>query len=81
MPTEDPVILRRRKAYTLAKQLKLDRDARIALARILLWRDVESWKELDDSQIQRLLDAMEGFALISYILTGATPPLPQPATV
>lgn len=78
MEQPDPVILRKRKAYTLAKQLRLTRDDRIELARVLLWEDVESWRDLTDDQIRRLLDAMEGHVFLMHIITGATPPLPQP---
>lgn len=70
-------ILRRRKAFQIAQRLGLDRDDRLELARVLLWCDVESWKDLDDSQIRRILDALEGFALVNYILTVHNP-LPQP---
>lgn len=78
MAQEDPVIQRRRKAHALAKQLGLSRDDRIELARVLLWRDIESWKQLDDAQVMRLLDAMDGYVYLTYLKTGATPPLPQP---
>jgi multidrug transporter EmrE-like cation transporter len=36
----------------------------LMFAEVLLWRDVPSWSGLDDSEIQRLLDAFEGYALI-----------------
>jgi hypothetical protein len=75
----DNEVMLRRKAYALAKQLRLDRDDRIEFARMLLWRDLDSWKDLTLPEILRLLDALEGYPLIHYIVTGCTPPLPQPA--
>ena len=48
----------------LAKQLRFSRADRLMFAEVLLWRDVPSWSGLDDSEIQRLLDAFEGYALV-----------------
>ncbi len=53
----------------LAKRLRLPREDRIQLAEVLLWKDVASWKDLSDDDIQRLLDAFEGYALISHLRT------------
>ena len=58
---------RRRKIFLLADDAGLDRDARISLACYLLRRDIVSWKHLDDSQVNRLLDALEGFQLIAEL--------------
>lgn len=63
-PAEGPEA-RRRKVYMLAKQLRMSRQDRLEFAECLLWRDVSSWSKLDDSEIQRLLDAFEGYAMIS----------------
>lgn len=54
----------RRKVYQRAKELGLSRDERLHLAEILLRRDVRSWSDLDEAQVLRLLDAIEGFELI-----------------
>ena len=62
-PTEGPDA-RRRKVYMLAKRLRMSRQDRIEFAECLLWRDVRSWSELDDGEVQRLLDAFEGYAMI-----------------
>lgn len=59
---------RRKKAFALADELALTRQDRIDLAEAILWRDVESWKHLNDEQISRLLDAMEGYEKISHLL-------------
>jgi len=58
----------------LAKQLGMTREDRVQFAEVLLWKDVGSWKDLVDEDIQRLLDAFEGYALISYLRTQQEPP-------
>ena len=59
---------RRRKIFWHADQIGLTRDERIELAQYLLRRDVVSWKNLEDDQVDRLLDALEGWALIRTLL-------------
>lgn len=58
----------------LAKRLELTREDRVQLAEVLLWKDVASWKDLSDEDVQRLLDAFEGYALISHLRTQQEPP-------
>lgn len=58
---------RRRKMYLLARELWLTREDRLDLAEKLLWRDVESWKDLSEPEINRMLDALEGFVLIQFL--------------
>lgn len=53
----------------LAKRYKLSRAERLELSAVLLWRDVESWNDLTDAEIVRVLDAFEGFALINHLMT------------
>ena len=60
---------RRRKLFVYADEIGLTRDERIELAEIILRRDLTTWKGLDDEQVTRLLDAMEGFLLITYQLS------------
>lgn len=60
---------RRRKAFKLADDIGLDRDQRIEFARALLWRDITSWSNLEPEQVDRLLDAMEGWVFIEHIRT------------
>lgn len=55
---------RRKKAYAVAREIGLTDEERHALAGYVLRRDATSWKSLSDSQMTRLLDAMEGFVLI-----------------
>lgn len=66
---------RRRKLFSLADELGLNRDDRIELSRCLLWRDITSWSSLTPEQIDRLLDALEGYVLVKFLLThpGARP--------
>lgn len=61
---------RRRKLYMEAKRIGLCREDRIDLARMILRRDVTSWTELNEEQTTRMLDALEGFVLINWILVG-----------
>lgn len=60
-------VARRRKSFLLCDEVGLDRDQRLELAEYLLRRDVTSWNHLDDDQIGRLLDALEGYQLISEL--------------
>jgi hypothetical protein len=55
---------RRRKIHVLAKELGMSDDDRIEFARALLWRDITSWSQLNDDQVYRLLDALEGARLV-----------------
>jgi hypothetical protein len=60
---------RRRKLFQLADELSLTRDERIELSRAILWRDIMSWKDLTDEQMDRLLDALEGAEKVIWLLT------------
>ncbi len=60
---------RRRKLFRLADDLTLTRDERIELSRVILWRDIDSWKQLDDAQVGRMLDALEGGEKIIWLLS------------
>ncbi len=55
---------RQRKLFLLAKEIGLRREERIDLAQIVLRRDIVSWKELDDAQVCRMLDALEGYQYV-----------------
>ena len=59
---------RRRKLFVLADKIGLTREERIEISEAMLWRDIVSWKELDDDQVSRMLDALEGYVLVSYLL-------------
>jgi hypothetical protein len=60
---------RRRKLFVYSKQLGLTTNERIELAEMLLRRDIKSWKDLDDGQVDRMLDAIEGALLVTYLLS------------
>jgi hypothetical protein len=66
---EGPARQRRRKAHMMCDKYGFVREDRLELARVLLWRDVESWTDLDDAEISRLLDALEGFAFVHWLMT------------
>lgn len=67
-PTVDPAERKRRKAHLLANELGLMRGERMQLAEQILLRDVTSWKQLEEHDYDRLLDAMCGFQLICRLL-------------
>lgn len=69
---------KRRKAYMYATRLGLSKAERLELAEALLWRDVESWQALDEQQLDRLLDGLEGYALINHLLITRSPATPRP---
>ena len=52
----------------LADELGFTRAERLELAEILLRRDISSWKQLNEAQYDRLLDAFEGWGLIGRLL-------------
>lgn len=66
--SNDMLAARRRKLMVLAKEAGLTRDDRIELGRAILWRDITSWSQLDDAQVLRLLDALEGHSKIEWLL-------------
>lgn len=57
----------KRKLFVWAKHFKLSDDDRIEFAQYLLRRDITSWKQLDEDQVYRLLDAFEGHHLLSVL--------------
>ena len=64
---------RRRKAHMLSKSIGLSHDDRIDLASMLLRRTVKSWTELDEAQTIRILDALEGYELITHLVETRPP--------
>lgn len=71
---------RRLKLFALADHLDLKRDDRIELAKAILHRDILSWRHLDPSQVDRMLDALEGAILVQeiYRQRPVTHPVTQP---
>lgn len=66
----DSRVVRLRKAMHYADIHGLTRQDRHDLAETILRRDVRSWAELDAGQLERLLDAFEGHALLAHLLAG-----------
>lgn len=63
----DDVERRRRKLYMKAREMQLSKSDRIDLAQYFLRRDYTSWKDLSDREVCRMLDAFEGYELLSFI--------------
>lgn len=64
---------KRGKLFVYADQFGLTREERVELAETMLRRDVDSWKNLTARDIDRLLDAFEGAALIMFLLENRSP--------
>ena len=62
------IVARRRKLWVLTKEIGLCKEERIELTQYLLRRDITSWVGLDDGQVCRLLDALEGYQLVRDLL-------------
>jgi hypothetical protein len=58
---------RKRKMFVLAREIGLKDEERWSLAEMILRRDITSWSQLDDAQVRRMLDALEGYQLITEI--------------
>lgn len=72
-PRPDTASAMRRKVFALADEYGLDRDDRIHLAEYLLRRDVNTFLDLTDAEIGRVLDAFEGFFLIGQLILQGQP--------
>lgn len=60
---------KRRKLWLWVDTYGLSRQERIDLAEYLLRCDVPTWKDLSEPQIDRLLDAFEGFHLLAEMIS------------
>lgn len=69
----EPVVIKRRKAMHYCTLYGLTRQDRLDLAEMLLRRDISTWKDLDDDDMTRLLDALEGFGLVSHLMQTRQP--------
>lgn len=68
MPTEPgSPEARRLKLFSLADHLGMSRDERLEIAKLVLHRDVTTWKNLEIGQVNRLLDALEGAVAMDEI--------------
>lgn len=68
----EPQSDRRRKLFLLAAEIGLSRGERIELSQYILRRDITSWKQLDETQVCRMLDALEGHQLIVELVRQRT---------
>lgn len=67
----------RRKAMHYCDLYGLERSERLELSEMILRRDITSWTQLDDAEMTRVLDALEGFGLVAHLLgLGYGPPEP-----
>lgn len=60
--------IRLRKAMHYCDLYGLDREERLALAQMVLRRDITTWSTLDDEQLERMLDCLEGYGLVTHLL-------------
>ena len=73
---DDPAVslsAKRVKLFVYADAFGLTRDERIGLAEMILRRDIGSWKNLTDAQVDRMLDALEGCALVMHLMQQRSP--------
>lgn len=58
----------RKLMQVLKREIGLTDEERYELATILLRRDITSYSQLTDEQVNRLLDAAEGYEKIKHLL-------------
>lgn len=58
-----------RKAMMYCDMYEMTRDERLSLAQMVLRRDITSWKSLDEEQLGRMLDSLEGYGLIAHLIS------------
>ncbi len=68
MPSDGSQSPRRRKMFAVAGEIGLTDAEQIELAQYLLRRDITSRKDLSEEQVARMLDALEGYELVSALL-------------
>jgi hypothetical protein len=59
---------RMRKLMAVCAEVGLSKEERMELATYLLRRDVVTFKGLEDDQVDRLLDALEGYQLVTTLV-------------
>ena len=69
---------KRKKLYGYATTYHLEREERLTFSEMILRRDVPSWLTLSDYEVDRLLDAFEGHALLAHHLAEAVSPAATP---
>lgn len=58
-----------KKAHHYCDLYGMTRDERISLAQMVLRRDITSWTQLDEEQMGRMLDCLEGYGLITHLVS------------
>ena len=56
-----------KKLWVICKQLGLSDEERHSFTEMFLRKDDPSWSNLTEHEVSRLLDALEGFALIASL--------------
>lgn len=72
-PTPPSSVAKRKKLFVYADAFGMSREERIDLAQNILRRDITTWKSLDDAQVDRMLDALEGAVLIMHLVGSRSP--------
>lgn len=67
---DEMMLTLRRKAMHYADLYNMSRQDRLDLAEMLLRRDITSWSQLTEPQLRRVLDALEGYGLITHLRDG-----------
>lgn len=67
-PTRPRVERMRTKLLIMFKSFGINREARLELARQIVWRDdVTSFNDLSEDELGRVLDAMTGATLVAHL--------------
>lgn len=77
MDDVDTVEARRRKMFALCGEIfgkdEQARTERHELATYLLRRDIDTFTDMPDEQVRRMLDALEGYQMIDVLLSMRSP--------
>lgn len=65
MPSQSP---RMRKAFVLAREKGITDEERVEFAAEIINRDIESWSELDEHEVERVLDALHGVHVYGQLM-------------
>lgn len=57
-----------KRALARATELGLSRSDRVELSEMVLYQSVSSWKNLSDSQLRRVCDALDGYGYVRQLL-------------
>lgn len=57
-----------RKAFVLAREKGITDEERVEFAAEIINRDIESWSELDEHEVERVLDALHGVHVYGQLM-------------